>query len=158
MTAKHILAARTNGPEAGLEVFMNAPISRRWPAYAEISKKRTDKTRLAAYCKIFGEQFEGRAVAPAVADQDINDVQGVAEQLAALQAQLAALTGGAVVLEDSDDDAVVTSTEFITHDAAWQALGSDPTYRARKVETRGEPATNGQLYRLNTAGSLSLNV
>lgn len=149
--AKHIQIARTQGPEAGMEAYLNAPSSRRHPAYAAITRKRTPETRLAAYCKQFATQLDSITPrVPAVQEAHIGNVQ---EMIEAIQAQIAALTGAPVEVEAE----VEAEVEFITAGAAWEALGADETFKPRGPANMAKPATNGQLYRLNALGRLTLS-
>lgn len=52
--AKHIQIAADEGEQAGLDAFLAAPSSKRWPSYQAIVSKRKPDTRLKAYCNIFG--------------------------------------------------------------------------------------------------------
>lgn len=190
--AKHIQIARSEGPEAGLEFYLDAPSSKRHPAYAEITRKRTPETRLAAYCRQFADQL-GNIARPRVtgaADKRTDAVQNLAENLAALllkgQAEvepepepepevvendnslMAALSQlgidvgqlTAAMGQSNAGTTTQTDVDFITSGDAWEALiklGDDPDFPAPTNPER--PATNGQLFRLNTVhGVLSLNV
>jgi hypothetical protein len=167
--AKHIQVALKDGPAAGMEVFLNAPSSKRWPSYKAISSKRTDKTRLAAYCKQFAGQLGGFVqpeVGVTVEAEEQDDVQTA---IAEIQAKIDALknpqsiddsedegAGSGVVIEAGSGQAgPVTSTVaagsgLITRGIAWAVLNTDGTFP--EPHDPDAPATNGQLYRLNVAG------
>lgn len=149
--AKHIQIARENGAAAGMAAFLAAPVSKLHTSYAEINSKRTDKTKLDAYCKLFGVTREIKT--PQVEAQ--NTGVNIEAIVAAAVAQALAAQGVSAPSEAVAESKVTFSG--ITHDQAWEALGSDPSYRANKAERRNGPATNGQLYRLNEAGLLTLN-
>lgn len=111
----------------------------------------------------------GTAVAerPVAQEQAHNpgDIQG--DMFKMFQAFLASQGVSAPSVDEDDDEdfedtpnAAVEDDgdliEFITHDEAWEALGSDPAFRASKEERRIGPATNGQLFRLNELGLLRI--
>jgi len=151
--AKHIQVARTQGVEAGLEAYMSAPSSRRHPNFAAITRKRTPETQLAAYCAAFAEKL-GQIV-PRVPEQQVradDAMQTIIEQMNAIQARVAALVGnGEVEAVEVEAVEVAREVEFVTAGDAWKRLielGDDPDFPAPR--DMDKPATNGQLYRLNT--------
>jgi hypothetical protein len=158
--ARHIQIARTEGVEAGMEAYLSAPISQRYPEYAEITKRRTDKTRLAAYCSIFGDRI-GELTTEQQADDHNDLVQTIAEAvLASLKATEAPVeqTVPAPVVNDGRSKRgsrlPKAAVNVITREDAWLAGGADPQFKPR---TNGDqPANNGQLYRLNMLGKLVL--
>ena len=70
--AKHLKIARNEGVEAGLDAYMSAPISKQYPLFDEINRKRTINTKLAAYCNHFGLVNDANGV---IEDRKIDDVQ-----------------------------------------------------------------------------------
>lgn len=111
--AKHIRIARTKGPEAGLDAYLNTPSSRLHPAYQTISRKRTPATKLAAYCELFADDLGKEPMrTPVAADAQVDVMQGLAEQLAALQTQIASI-GQAPVAEPEFDDETLALAERI---------------------------------------------
>lgn len=151
MAAKHLVIARNEGMDAGLAAFMAAPSSRLSKNYGEIMKRRNDKTKLAAYCNIFGEKVasvrasgvEAEAVAP------VMDTQAL------IEAVLAALNGSAQSTVSSDEDEqgiqVPTSDTFVTSGVAWALLGASIS----PPNDMTKAATSGQLFAMNTQGSFS---
>lgn len=155
--AKHLQVARTRGVEEGMEAYLSAPSSRRHPAYAEITRKRTQESRLNAYCKLFADKLGNiNPRTPVQQERAMGDVQAIVE--AAVQQALAGIAG--TVAPAADNGSAEVEVEFITSGEAWKALidlGDDPDFPAPQNPDR--PATNGQLFRLNTVhGVLSLNV
>lgn len=55
--AKHIKIAREDGPEAGMKFYLAQQVSKSQDAYGKITKHRTDKNRLATYCRIFATEL-----------------------------------------------------------------------------------------------------
>jgi hypothetical protein len=157
--AKHIKVARERGAEAGLEVFLSAPISRRYPAYKRIVRKRTPEAQLREYCAIYGlspEPVTETSVKKRSKAQRADVLQLIAELLAQEFAE------DEPEFEDEPEDEpepkdepepVRTTPRGITREQAWMALGADPAYKPRNGD---ELATNGQLWRLNQAGLLSI--
>jgi hypothetical protein len=157
--AKHVQIARTNGPEAGLEFYLSTPASQRHPQYAEITKRRTDKTRLAAYCSIYADQI-GALTTEQQADDHNDLIQTIAE------AVMAQLSGIEVVEQVEEAPAIVrgktkkggklpkVAINVITREDAWLMGGADPQFKPRS--NGDSPANNGQLYRLNVMGKLAL--
>lgn len=190
--AKHIRIAREQGPEAGLEAYLATPSARLHPAFRAISKKRTPQTKLDAYCAQFADLLGDAPMrTPVQKDKQVDAIQGLMEQMQALQAQIESIA-------EADDDEDEYSDEIL---ALAKATGAEPAEIAAKLDglgvvaqkrpsaqvdegviTKGEawdilseelggdaslkgrnwddsaPATNGQLYRLNTLGFLRLEV
>lgn len=156
--AKHIQVARTQGVEAGLEAYLDAPSSQRHPAYKRITRKRTPETQLAAYCEVFKDQL-GK-ITPRLPQQQEAVENTIQEMIQNAVAQALASVAGAEAPAATSDGQVAVETEFITSGEAWEALielGDDPDFPAPQNPER--PATNGQLFRLNVNyGALSINV
>lgn len=156
--AKHIQIARTQGPEAGLEFYLSTPASARHPQYAEITKRRTDATRLAAYCSLYGDKI-GEMVTEQQADDHTDLVQTIAEAvLAQLQGtapstpEPAPVTTVRGITRKKGNRVPKAAVNVITREDAWLAGGADPQFKPRN--DGGAPANNGQLYRLNMLGLL----
>jgi hypothetical protein len=152
MAAKHVTIARTEGVEAGLEAYLAAPSSKLSPNYATIvgNGKRKESTMLTAYCNLFADKIASirpRVLAERVAD----DRQSLIEQF---EAFMAARNG---TTEQIAEAVVAPVSVGITSEEAWVALGSGEKFEPN-AERKGEPANNGQLYRLNVLGMLNLNV
>ena len=157
--AKHIQIARTQGPEAGLEFYLQTPASARHPQYAEITKRRNDKTRLAAYCSIYADQI-GDMTTEQQADDHADLVQTIATavlaQLQGVEAEVEP-TVPATVIERGKAKAKGGRTKpainVITREDAWLIAGADPQFKPSNGQA---PANNGQLFRLNMMGKLVL--
>jgi hypothetical protein len=163
--SKHIQIARTEGPEAGLAFYLQTPASARHPQYAQITKRRTDKTRLAAYCSIYADQI-GNVENEAQAEGGLSDDDK--REIAAMIA--ASLTGIEVVTETPTVPATVVergskkarngkrmpkaAVNVITRHDAWLIAGADPKFEPKA--NPDSPANNGQLFRLNMMGKLVL--
>ena len=154
--AKHIQIARTQGPEAGLEFYLSTPASARHPQYAEITKRRTPKTQLAAYCSLYGDK-----IGDMVTEQQADDHADLVQTIAA--AVVAQMTGIAPVVEAETQEVPATvvkrsrvkkpAVNVITREDAWLIAGADPQF---KPSNGSAPANNGQLFRLNMMGKLVL--
>lgn len=170
MYPKHILIARAEGPEAGLNAYMNGRgINRLQDGFKTISKKRTEKSRLDAYCTIFADKLGApltRAEKRAAAANDvlngkrIGDVQAVAEAAiededaiiaAAVKAALASL---GVVPAEPVVEAKPVIEGVIPCGEAWRRLGADEAMKPSRDHS--EPASQGQLWHLNARGELRL--
>jgi len=80
--AAHLNIARIQGAQAGMLAYLGTPISKLSSQhYSTIMGKRTDNTRLAAYCKAFGIS---QKAAPIVSDATAT----LQAQIEALQAQI----------------------------------------------------------------------
>lgn len=156
MAAKHLVIAKTEGVEAGFDAFMAAPSSRLSPNYKAIMRKRSEDTRLKAYCDLFGDKIATVRV-PKPRDED---------KIEALEQAIAMLVGkfgpeveevvnvrGEMIVETIPAITLLTSEDFITADVAWDALGRG----TKRPNDGAAPATNGQLWRLNTEGRLTLS-
>lgn len=182
--AKHIQIARTQGVEAGLEAYMDTPSSKMHPAYKTITKKRTPQTKLDAYCTLFADQLGKIDQQTGVQQDRKNDaVQALTEQLAALQAQIDGLEGAEAEPEFDEvtvalanrlgvDPAKIAELGLvaavapsapsidvgvITKGEAWEVLSeADGNTDFPRPNDPTLPATNGQLYRLNVLGFLSI--
>jgi len=154
--AKHIQIARTEGPEAGLEFYLASRVSARHPQYAEITKRRTDATRLAAYCSIYSDQI-GQVQTVQQADDHATLVQTIAEAvMAQLQDARAEVETPPVIVGKTRTTRKgrlpKTAISVLTREDAWLAGGAAPKFKPR---TNGDsPANGGQLYRLNMLGKL----
>jgi hypothetical protein len=150
MAAKHVTIARTEGMEAGLEAFLGAPSSKLSPNYATIvgNGKRKESTMLTAYCNLFADKVA--SIRPrALVERDSDDRQSLIEQF---EAFLAGRTGE--VEQIAETVTAPTATVGITSGEAWVALGSGEEFEPNDPSL---PANNGQLYRLNKFGLISLN-
>lgn len=151
MAAKHIQIAEAEGVQAGFDSYMGTPVSKRQDAYQAISKKRTPATQLDAYCKAFGLVNDENGV---IQDATATDIQAIVEAAVREAMGMSAPETAPTKAKTTRKKAAKTITATITNDEAWKALGADPAFKSKN---RGdEPATNGQLYRLNTAGLLTL--
>jgi hypothetical protein len=139
--------------DAGLAAFMAAPSSRLSQNYDGIVSKRTPKTRLAAYCNIFGEKVSSLREPKG----EVEQVSAPTDQQALIEAVLAALNGQAQAPVSTDEDEEVTtievptSDEFITSGVAWACLGGSIS----PPNDMTKAATNGQLFAMNSQGLFS---
>ena len=143
MLAKHIVLAMEEGVEAGLEAYLKAPSSKMYPAYHKIAAKRTEATKLKAYCAIFRLSNDSNGV---IKEKTEDDIQKIVEEVAKLMGKVSE----PVIKSAKNKNTKIAS---ITAGEAWVALGSGPDF---EPSDKDRPANNGQLYRLNTLGLLSL--
>lgn len=165
--ARHILIAREQGAEAGMEAYLNDRMAQRYETCQRIMRKRTFESQLAEYRKAFGEQIgvEGNRV---IQERKVTDVQALVEA-----AVKAALAGAAVVdapvekrgpgrpkgSKNKPKPDVTHTTQValrngtISAGDAWEALGAQEDFKPKDLN---KPANNGQLWRLNSQGLLAL--
>lgn len=167
--AKHILIAREQGEEAGMEAYLNDRMAQRYETCQRILRKRTFESQLAEYRKAFGEQIGNAAVEsnPVIQERRVTDVQALVE--AAVQA---ALAGAGVVdapakrgpdrpkgsknkpkVDVTRTPRVALTNGTISAGDAWEALGAQDEFKPKDLN---KPANNGQLWRLNSQGLLAL--
>lgn len=177
---KHLFIAQQQGPLAGMRSFLESTKQIPLPQVVEKRKailaKRTDDTRVAAYCKVFGLDSKRKGANVRKSADVVAEPQG--KVITTTDGQQFLILDGKIVSFESastDEDEVVEdepvvetpkvtkrnsrkpkggSTLFISKGAAWEILGADPTFEPNDPTA---PATNGQLYRLNQAGRLSLS-
>jgi len=159
MLPKHILVARTQGVEAGMDAYMASPISKLHAPYKEIDRKRTAKSKLDTYCRLFADKLDGQTSDPVRADRAIGDLQALVE--ATVARVLAQVEDGDVEFNDPDEAVVApvianrrkkAVTNTISAGAAWTALGADDAFKPKDLD---KPANNGQLYAMNVRGMLA---
>lgn len=167
MPAKHIQVARDNGEAAGLASFLRAPSSKLSPNYPEIvgNGKRKPETMLKHYCSIFAPMIErtrpSKTANVVIQERTISKkqelIESLAETLGIDTTAVIALMGAS---DDEDEPAVesdvVANDEYITRDVAWVLLGADDQFRSA-VQNRGAVASNGQMFRLNAEGLISMD-
>lgn len=111
--AQHIKIARREGVEAGLEAYLASPGSRlHKERYNDIAKRRTSKTRLEAYCRVFAKELgDAPSRIPVVQEQYDADVQGIVE--AAVAQALRGILGNTPQVGTTDEPDEDTEGEMM---------------------------------------------